>query len=75
MSFQHKDLAAGGWAKLSLVEQLANIGSEISRAIKARGDQQRFDNRPLSKLRFCRFFGSFEPIFNLNRRGNISSRI
>jgi len=29
----HKQLAAGHWLKLSLVEQLANIGSEIERTI------------------------------------------
>lgn len=33
MAWQHKTLAAGKWQKLSLVEQLGNIGSEISRAI------------------------------------------
>jgi hypothetical protein len=31
---QHRDLAAGRWWKLSLAEQLGNIGSEISRAVK-----------------------------------------
>lgn len=34
MSFQHKNLAAGRWFELSLVEQLGNIGSEISRAAR-----------------------------------------
>ncbi len=34
MEFQHKSLAAGRWAKMSLVEQMANIGSEVSRALK-----------------------------------------
>ena len=33
MSYQHKELAYGGWGKLSLVEQLANIGSEVTRAL------------------------------------------
>ncbi len=33
MSFQHKELAAGRWFELSLVEQLANVGSEVERAI------------------------------------------
>ncbi len=33
MAIQHKNLAAGGWQKLSLMEQMANIGSEISRAL------------------------------------------
>lgn len=27
---------------------------------------------PLSKLRFCRFSGSFEPLFDSNWRGNIN---
>ena len=31
----HATLAAGRWKSLSLVEQLANIGSEVERAIKA----------------------------------------
>ena len=31
----HANLAAGRWKSLSLVEQLANIGSEVDRAIKA----------------------------------------
>jgi len=33
----HKNLAAGGWRKLTLAEQLGNIGSEVSRAFKWRG--------------------------------------
>ena len=33
MNIEHKNLAAAGWAKLSLPEQLANIGSEVERAI------------------------------------------
>ncbi len=34
---QHRDLAAGRWYELSLFEQLGNIGSEISRAVKWSG--------------------------------------
>jgi hypothetical protein len=34
---QHRDLAAGRWWELSLFEQLGNIGSEISRAVKWSG--------------------------------------
>lgn len=30
----HKELAAGRWFKLSLVEQMANIGSDVIRTIK-----------------------------------------
>lgn len=33
MQYQHKNLAAGRWAQMSLSEQMANIGSEISRAL------------------------------------------
>ncbi|MBN1996630.1 hypothetical protein JW935_03690 [candidate division KSB1 bacterium] len=33
MKFEHKNLAEGRWAKMSLAEQMANIGSEISRAL------------------------------------------
>lgn len=40
MRFVHKDLARGKWFKLSLLEQMANIGSEVERAIswRKRGD-------------------------------------
>jgi hypothetical protein len=41
--FQHKSLAAGRWFELSLVEQLGNIGSEVSRARRAQGDEKRFE--------------------------------
>ena len=30
----HKDLAAGRWWELSLYEQLGNVGSEVSRALR-----------------------------------------
>jgi hypothetical protein len=33
---QHRDLAAGRWWELALVEQLGHVGSEISRAIRWR---------------------------------------
>lgn len=33
MNVQHKELAAGRWLQFSLVEQLANVGSEVERAI------------------------------------------
>ncbi len=36
MTYQHKDLAAGRWTKMSLVEQMANIGSEVERALNWR---------------------------------------
>ena len=33
MQYQHKGLAAGRWAQMPLSEQMANIGSEVSRAL------------------------------------------
>jgi len=39
---QHLKLAAERWSKLSLFEQLGNIGSEVSRSIKARGTHARY---------------------------------
>lgn len=36
MSYQHKELASGRWKELSLVEQMANIGSEVGRAMRWR---------------------------------------
>jgi hypothetical protein len=36
MSLKHKKLAAGAWSKMSLIEQLANVGSELERTISWR---------------------------------------
>ena len=36
MSPQHKELAAGRWDQLPFVEQMANIGSEVERALNWR---------------------------------------
>jgi hypothetical protein len=33
MSHQHKELAAGRWSRLSFLDQMANIGSEVERTI------------------------------------------
>jgi hypothetical protein len=40
-SVRHRDAAAGRWWELSLAEQLGNVGSEISRAVRwsGRNDQ------------------------------------
>jgi hypothetical protein len=40
MAYLHKSLASGRWQEFTLVEQLANIGAEISRALswKIKGD-------------------------------------
>ena len=39
--FQHKQLAAGRWFKLSLAEQFGNIGSEVSRASRSEGKDEK----------------------------------
>lgn len=36
MSYQHKDLAAGKWDQMPFIEQMANIGSEVERALNWR---------------------------------------
>ena len=33
MNYRHKELANGKWFKMKLVEQMANVGSEVNRAI------------------------------------------
>jgi len=37
----HAGLAAGGWGRLSLVEQLGNVGSEVGRACRWQGQDDR----------------------------------
>ncbi len=36
MNYQHKNLAGGRWNELPLVEKMANIGSEVERALNWR---------------------------------------
>ena len=45
MNARHKTLAAGRWEEFSLVEQMANIGSEVERSIKwkEKNDKDRFE--------------------------------
>ena len=40
MTIQHKELASGRWNTFSFVEQMANVGSEVGRALnwKERGN-------------------------------------
>lgn len=42
MNYQHKDLSAGRWSQKSFLEQMANIGSEVERAL----NWQTKNNRP-----------------------------
>lgn len=36
MTFQHRDLATGRWSRMPFPEQMANIGSEVERALNWR---------------------------------------
>ena len=36
MNYQHKELAAGRWNEMPFLEQMANIGSEVERALNWR---------------------------------------
>jgi NTP pyrophosphatase (non-canonical NTP hydrolase) len=55
INYQHKNLAAGRWNQLSLLEQMANIGSEVERALNWRAQNntaycQRATERALELL-------------------------
>lgn len=50
VEFQHKQLADGHWQKLSFFEQMANVGSEVERAISWREKQ----NLEYSRMAFDR---------------------
>jgi hypothetical protein len=42
ISSDHMESVRATWAKFSLVEQMANIGSEVSRALRSQGNQARY---------------------------------
>jgi hypothetical protein len=52
MTIQHKTLAEGRWQKMSFCEQMANVGSEVSRALnwRKRGKPDLFDNAVIRAL-------------------------
>jgi len=41
MAFMHEGLASGGWERLSLAEQLGNVGSEVLRASRSEGKDEK----------------------------------
>lgn len=43
MEYHHQSQAEGKWHTLSLVEQMGNIGSEVGRAARAQGNDERFE--------------------------------
>jgi len=50
MNQQHKKLASGKWAKLTLTKQMANVGSEVARTISWKNK----GNLEYSKMAFIR---------------------
>ncbi|MBI2054468.1 MAG: hypothetical protein HYT36_04065 [Candidatus Staskawiczbacteria bacterium] len=40
--FQHKNLANSRWQKFSLIEQMANVGSEVERALNWREKDEKY---------------------------------
>ena len=50
MNLQHNKPASGNWNKLTLVEQMANIGSEVGRTISWKNKR----NLEYSKMAFIR---------------------
>jgi hypothetical protein len=50
MNIQHQELASGRWIKMSFFEQMANIGSEVERAMK----WKKKGNAEYSKMAFER---------------------
>ena len=45
----HKELAAGGWYRFSLAEQLGNIGSEVLRTSRQEGKDEKLFWGPVEK--------------------------
>ena len=57
MTVQHADLAASGrWGEFSLAQQLGNVGSEVSRALRWKDrDQKLFDGAIIRALELMDF--------------------
>lgn len=48
-NFIHKESAAGRWFTFSLAEQMANIGSEVSRASNWQGKNENYFNNAVDR--------------------------
>ena len=70
-NYYHKNLSSGNWQQLSFAEQMANIGSEVERAIKWKNK-----NKPeRSQLAFFRLLELMDFTIadknNINRLGEL----
>ena len=50
MSFQHQNLALQGWSRFSLAEQLADVGSEVYRALKWQKRDKKLYEKALERV-------------------------
>src|SRR5574344_1950986 len=67
MSYQHKDLASGRWAELSFCEQMANVGSEIERALKWKEK----DNKKNCEMSFFRALELIDLTIKFNKKDSV----
>lgn len=65
MNYVHKELSSGRWFELSLIEQMANVGSEVIRAINWKNK-----NKHYSRASFERALELLE--FTINDKKNIN---
>jgi len=49
MNYIHRDLASGKWQKFTFVEQMANVGSEIFRAISWRNKNLEYSQKAFER--------------------------
>ena len=67
MSFQHQGLASGRWQKLSFFDQMANIGSEVERAITWRNKDNDLYSRKAAERALELLFLTIDDLKNRNR--------
>lgn len=49
VNYQHKELAQGRWFQLPFLEQMANIGSEVERAIIWQGKNRKYSQKAIER--------------------------
>ncbi len=49
MNYQHKNLASGKWFELTFFEQMANVGSEVERAISWRDKNREYSIKAIER--------------------------
>jgi len=67
MNFQHLGLASGRWQKLSFFDQMANIGSEVEKAISWRNKDNDLYSRKAAERALELLFLTIADLKNRNR--------